>query len=91
VPTTASDEDMRFVHALEELKSRAIVALEVEGNYPDTAAELQKRFSKLLGSHGVERAVEISGKPARLNFYRAFEEMVEAIEGQAEQVAEAGI
>jgi hypothetical protein len=91
VPTTTSDEDEKFLRALEDMKARMIVALEIIGGFADTAAEMQLRFNRLLGSSGYEKPLEITGKPARLKFYRQLEETVEAVEAQAHEVAEAGI
>ena len=90
-PSTMSDEDKKFLMALEEMKARMIVALEIIGGFADTAAEMQLRFNRLLGNHGYEKPLEITGKPARLKFYRQLEETVEAVEALAHEVAEAGI
>jgi hypothetical protein len=91
VPTTTSDEDEKFLRALDDMKARMVVALEIIGGFADTAAEMQLRFNRLLGSSGYEKPLEITGKPARLKFYRQLEETTEALEAQEHEVAEAGI
>lgn len=86
-----NEDDRKFIQALDDMKARGIVALEVIGGYADTVAEMKLRFSRLLGGHGVEVPTEIVGKPARLKFFRDLEATVEELEKQAAAVAEAGI
>jgi len=90
-PPATRDEDAKFTAALDDLKARAIVAIEVCGSFDDSAAEMQKRFVTLLGNHGVETPMELSEKKSRVLFYRDWEASVEAMEAQAHDVAEAGI
>ena len=73
-------ENESFLDALDGLKARALVALDIIGEFPDASTEMHKRFTTMLGNHGVEKPLEIDGKPKRLTFYRDWEASVEAME-----------
>ncbi len=83
--SSGSDTE-KYLAAVSGLISRGTAALSTIGNWEDPDDEMAKRKTTVLGHEGYESETEITAKPARVEFYRALEVMVKAIETDAQAV-----
>ena len=90
---TPQHEDDKYLSAVGDLVERGRTAFSVISEDGDPVAEMKERVKTVLSHQGNGLAVaplSIKGKPARVKFFKDLEDMVKAIEEQANGAAESG-